>query len=96
VNGKPECSSRIRDASPREVRSDSTDKAVGVRDLFFPNLEDFTQRWFANGVQGTPSPYGPVLFEFEPAATAHLISVDCALSKPHISVAIGTDTQNKR
>src|SRR4051812_17298577 len=49
-------------------RSDSSDKAIGVWHLVFLNLEDFTQRWFANGVQGTPNPYGPILFEFEPDA----------------------------
>lgn len=49
-------------------RSDTSDRAVSVWDLVFFNLEDFTQERFANGVWGTPNPYGPILLQLEPEA----------------------------
>ncbi len=45
--------------------TDTTDRVRDVWDKVFFNIADFG-KFFANGSKGLPSPYGPILFVFEP------------------------------
>lgn len=56
--------------------TDSSDKSVGVWDKVFFNITD-SGKTFANGGNGVPNSYGPILFQLKP--TAFLNTTDVAI-----------------
>ncbi|HLG65203.1 MAG TPA: hypothetical protein VKY19_24930 [Ktedonosporobacter sp.] len=59
------------------LETDENDKANGVWDKVFVNLSDFGTT-FANGGNGVPNPYGPILIQVRPAVL--LEATDIAIS----------------
>ena len=59
------------------LETDENDKVNGVWDKVFVNLSDFGKT-FANGGNGVPNPYGPILIQVRPAVL--LEATDIAIS----------------
>lgn len=59
------------------LETDENDKVNGVWDKVFVNLSDFGKT-FANGGNGVPNPYGPILIQVRPAIL--LEATDIAIS----------------
>jgi len=58
--------------------SDRNDRQNDVWDKIFLNLQDFGQI-FSRGRSGVPTPYGPILFRFEPAALYQMTDIAICL-----------------